>query len=401
MENKITKSKSVLIVLGNHNQSEELSYLKENFCGQVVDSIPDVYTDKRVYICGNLEEVNELDGFFYLIEDLSENYVQLLAHENCNVVTSGAVPVVINDSGVFIRKLFDGDDFFNRIESEHDFQELTESNKNSIALRKGVYITEVIREENAAKEEVLNFNLLRCSSNLTGPSENFRETDKTVINALNNIVKYSFEAPVKMNHVLAQIYLNKKKPDGVKEAKARIKAHSDKTKDMPEEGIIAFCTFYDQLDTKELLPSKTDRFDWCYKTTSGLTKLHFKLKSNVSDDSLKKEFTITLYPNSIFLIPLSTNRLYTHEIRPSTLNIERIPVRMGYVARCSNLNAVYKNNQTFIEENGALIKLEEMTEETMNSLRDSYYKENVTADTVAYDKVHFSMNSGDYKKPVL
>jgi hypothetical protein len=204
-----------------------------------------------------------------------------------------------------------------------------------------------------------------------------------------------------LNHVLVQIYENKTKTaDNAKEVKSKIKAHSDKTKDMPKDGIIAFCTFYNKSNFNQLSPSKTDRYDWCYKQSSGLTRLHFKLKSTVNDTALEKEFSVTLYPNSAFLIPLSTNRLYTHEIKPSVLNVDQIPIRMGYVARCSNLEALHRNGQTYIKENGELIKLEQMTLETMTDLRNSYYEENMTEKSVAYGKIHFSMNSGDYEKPI-
>ena len=242
---------------------------------------------------------------------------------------------------------------------------------------------------------------MRCSSNLTGPTDNFRKTDHEIINTINEAIKYTFEKETKVNHVLAQIYENKKKEDGsAREIKSKIKAHSDKTKDMPKEGVIVFCTFYNNPKFESLNQPKTDRFDWVYKNTSALTRLYFKLKSTVTDETLQKQFSITLYPNSVFIIPLSTNRLYTHEIRPSMLDIDKIPVRMGYVARCSNLEAVYISEQTYIKENGELIKLEEMTEKTMGNLRDSYREENKTEAKVKYGKVHFSMNSGDYKKPI-
>jgi hypothetical protein len=42
-----------------------------------------------------------------------------------------------------------------------------------------------------------------------------------------------------------------------------------------------------------------------------------------------------------------------------------------------------------------------MTRERLAALRDSYYKENATADEVAYGEVRFSMNQGDYQKPIL
>ncbi len=170
---------------------------------------------------------------------------------------------------------------------------------------------------------------------------------------------------------------------------------------MPKEGLIVFCTFYDNVDVEHLKPSTTDRYDRCYKDISGLTKLHFKLKSTVNDVSLEKEFSVTLYPGSVFMIPLSTNRLYTHEIRPSMLNADKMPTRMGYVVRCSNLEAQYRNDQAYISDNGNFIKLEKMTEETQEDLRNSYYEENRSEQIITYGKIHFSMNAGDYEKPIF
>ena len=100
------------------------------------------------------------------------------------------------------------------------------------------------------------------------------------------------------------------------------------------------------------------------------------------------------------MIPLSTNRLYTHETRPSMLNIDRIPIRMGYVVRSSKAEALFMNHQTFLKENDELIKLEDINENSMNDLKSSYYKENKTENIIKYGKVHFSMNSGDYQKPI-
>ena len=184
-----------------------------------------------------------------------------------------------------------------------------------------------------------------------------------------------------LNHVLAQIYHNTPSmtlPGGTKQkqTKAKIKAHSDKTKDMPANGIMAFCTFYNEAELTARLqplppdPEADDEQHWhrryrsfdfgvassnCHKKgdlarfgTSGMTKLHFVLKKGVrqlmavklnepfgehdgsadgggcdgSDGvyrllkhGLKDSFTVDLYPGSVFFMPLSTNRLYTHEIR--------------------------------------------------------------------------------------
>jgi hypothetical protein len=82
------------------------------------------------------------------------------------------------------------------------------------------------------------------------------------------------------------------------------------------------------------------------------------------------------------------------------LNAERMPTRLGYVVRCSNLEAQYMNEQTYIKDNGTFIKLEEMTAETQEGLKNSYREENQTEEMITYGKIHFSMNAGDYEKPI-
>lgn len=405
VENSISKDKNVLVVLQEDGEiNSETRDLIDRFCGKVANSFSDIQAtpgDKRIYVCGDITRIKDEFGPLYIIKELSshyENYNKNIAH----IITLGEVPIVISNAGVFFRKLFTDNDYFNKIRSEHEFQELTESNKPSKAFRKGIYLTNITKEENEDGHEALHYRLLRCSSNLTGPTDNFRTTDHKIIDLLNHAVKYVFEHKTDLNHVLAQIYENRISTEGTeKEVKSRIKAHSDKTKDMPKDGLIVFCTFYDNPDIEHLKQSVTDRYDRCYKEISGLTKLHFKLKSTVNDESLDKEFSVTLYPGSVFMIPLSTNRLYTHEIRPSMLNANRIPTRMGYVVRCSNLEAQHMNNQTYIKENGNFIKLEEMTPEAQEDLRDFYYEENRSESIIKYEKIHFSMNSGDYEKPIF
>ncbi|EDP97763.1 hypothetical protein U8527_05415 [Kordia algicida OT-1] len=400
-ENKISKHNNVLIAFTTDKEpSEELKYLLDHFCGTSVDGFAAIKdASQKVFVCGNLSSLDNQNRPFYIIKEVSENYEHL---QDALVVSLGEVPVIIHEVGVYFRKLFhEHDDYFHQIRSQHEFQQLTESNKQSNALRTGIYLSDVSKETTNKGNEQLHFHLLRCSSNLSGPTDNFRKTDRSIISTLNAAAKTVFEEETSLNHVLAQIYENRKDTDErAKERKAKIKAHSDKTKDMAKNGLIAFCTFYDNTQLEHLKPSKTDRYDWCHGKTSGLTRLHFKLKKSVIDDRLEKEFSVTLYPNSAFIIPLSTNRLYTHEIRPSLLNIARIPTRMGYVVRCSNLEAVFMNDETYIKENGELIKLEEMTNETMSELRDTYYEENVSERKVTYGKVHFSMNGGDYQKPI-
>ncbi|MGU3375716.1 hypothetical protein [Chryseobacterium sp. M5A1_1a] len=404
-ENKISKDKNVLIVLqNNETTNSDLQYLIDNFCGLVINNLSDTkidFSNKKIYVCGDLNLLTETNLFLNIIEEFSVNY-ENYNPEKSKMVTLGEVPVIISNAGVYYRKLFVDERNFDTIKSEHDFQELTESNKESKALRKGIYLSKVIKDTTEDGKDTFHYNLLRCSSNLTGPTDNFRDTDTKIINLLNKCAQESFENKTEFNHALVQIYENKKKTvDSEKEVKAKIKAHSDKTKDMPKEGLIAFCTFYDDSNREQLKPSTTDRFDWCYKQTSALTRLHFKLKKTVDDDSLEKEFSVTLYPNSAFLIPLYTNRLYTHEIKPSVLGVGQIPIRMGYVVRCSNLEAMHTDDQTYIKENDRYIKLEKMTSELQEDLRNSYYEENISEKMMEYGKIHFSMNSGDYEKPIF
>ncbi len=405
IENKIATSKNFLFILSNESDkcADDLKYLRKTFCGRIVENLSEIsepYQDKKIYICGDISKLPSTNIPLYIVKELSSNY-ENCENENIQIIELGEVPVIIENAGVYFRHLFKEEDCFNKIKTEHKFQNLTESNKGGSALRTGIYLTEIKKEETVEKGEILHYRLLRCSSNLTGPTDNFRETDHKIIKTLNEAAKYVFEKETSLNHVLAQIYQNKKTTGiKVKEKKAKIKAHSDKTKDMLKDGLIAFCTFYDKANFQHLQSSNSDKFDYCYKDISGLTRLHFKLKDSVKDDTLAKKFSVTLYPNSAFIIPLSTNRLYTHETRPSMLNIDLIPIRMGYVVRCSKAEALFMGNQTYIKENGELIKLENITQKTMTDLRSSYYEENKTENLVEYGKVHFSMNLGDYQKPI-
>lgn len=148
----------------------------------------------------------------------------------------GRVPVRVHGVGVFYRRFFDLDaDHFGRIRAEHEFQSLTESTKPGTAHRSGIYLTPVTRSG-----EELHFRLLRCSTNLSGPTENFGPTDTSIVEALNREAATIFRGQAPLNHVLAQIYHNTHATAERKQSKAKISAHADKTKDMPVNGIMAF-----------------------------------------------------------------------------------------------------------------------------------------------------------------
>ncbi|MBO2463515.1 hypothetical protein [Actinomadura violacea] len=355
---------------------------------------------KTVYLCGDVSGISgrqlHAAARVFVIRELSHGYRED-ADEPWSFVDPGQVPIRVHGAGVHYRRFFDlGSDHFNRIRAEHAFQSLTESTKPGTAHRKGIYLTPVTRNG-----DELHFRLLRCSTNLSGPTEGFRPTDTRIVEALNREAAAVFRNQAPLNHVLAQIYHNTPATDERKQSKAKISAHADKTKDMPVNGIMAFCTFYEGLD--KLQPLAEDAFDHGVKGISGLTKLHFRLKEPTGErdgGALPPQFTVTLYPGSVFFMPLSTNRLYTHEIRPSALDAGLLPTRMGYVVRCSSAEAVHKNGRTFLKADGDLVRLEPPTPEGMNELRRLYAEENRTSSFIDYgDAFFFSMNTGDYVAP--
>lgn len=388
----------------------EFEYVKEHFCGNIFTDLH-VFTDyvkntdmtnAHIYLCGDIKHYHDTTDIclpsVHVVENISYNYDNVYIND-CTRVNSGTLPMNIYDTGVYFRNIFDSSkNYFELVSCEHSFQTLTESNKPLNALRTGIYLSNVY--ETYDKE--LIFNLLRCSSNFAGPTDNFRKTDKLITDRVNCLATSVFKNSAVLNHVLAQIYTNI--CDNGTNRKAKIKKHSDKTKDMPRNGLIAFVTFYKDLQQET---NRTyldgDMFNYCDRDTnkSILTKMRFTLK-NKSHNNNVKTFDIVLYPNSVFIISLETNRLYTHEIIPSSLSVDKIPTRMGYVMRCSNTQAFYKDDDTIlICRYGETIKLDKPTSEGVEALKRIYYKENTSDELITYDMFNFSMNNGDYKKPML
>jgi hypothetical protein len=470
-ENILITNKHILIYFGLSNNIfeqkylDEINYVVKNFCGIVltklnqIDSInlsanTNIDTDADIYICGDIQfYYDEVFNFIkkgnkiHIIQEITLNYIDF-TNQNTNIklIGIGQVPINIYDIGVYFRKWFDDTkenyhNIFQSIVNEHQFQTLTESNKPTNAFRTGIYISKIEQintdsiNDNTNTDE-LKFHLLRCSSNLSGPTDNTRPTDLLVMTDANMLAEKFFTLKTSLNHVLAQIYSNSviTENNNEKEIKAKIKAHSDKTKDMPSNGLMAFCSFYQNyngldftdLAEKKFKKSPTDLFDYVYgDKTSVLTKLRFRLKTdveNLNNIVLTKQFDIVLYPNSIFLISLKTNRLYTHEIVPSGLPIDKIPIRMGYVIRCSKTQAIYKNNKTFLimpnksvesvesvksvesdksVETDKLVELTEPDTDEITRLKNLYFRENMTSEKIIYNGFNFSLNKGDYKKPIL
>ncbi|MCX5205399.1 hypothetical protein OG897_28560 [Streptomyces sp. NBC_00237] len=365
---------------------------------------------KTVYLCGDVSGINRRQlraaARVFVVRELSHGYHEGVDGQSWPFVGVGRIPLRVHGVGVYYRRFFGLDaDYFGRIRTEHTFQSLTESTKPGTARRSGIYLTPVTQNG-----DELHFRLLRCSTNLSGPTEGFGPTDTRIVADLNREAAAVFRDQAPLNHVLAQIYHNTGATAERKQTKARISAHADKTKDMPGNGIMAFCTFYDRLD--KLQPLADDAFDYGMKGVSGLTRLHFRLKEPTGERDLKQatgeregaalpaQFTVTLHPGSVFFMPLSTNRLYTHEIRPSALNAESLPTRLGYVVRCSSAEAVHTNGRTFLKSAGKLVELGPPTQDGMDELRRLYAEENRTSAFIDYgDAFPFSMNTGDYDAP--
>jgi hypothetical protein len=375
--------------------------IADGFCGAVIrweQLDRKKMAGSTVYLCGDLHDIHpdevKAAKRIFIVKELAGRFDGLLPAVN-SVVGWGSLPILVHGVGVYFRDFFaEKHCLYHRIISEHVFQSLTESTKPGTAQRTGIYLSRIQAGPDGSSE----FNLLRCSSNLGGPTGNFGPTDEAIVRELNVHADSFLINPAPLNHILAQNYHNTARTADQKETKATIKAHADKTKDMPRNGVMAFCTFYDRLDRLQRL----DAFDYGLKSISGLTKLHFRLKNaEMAALGLAEHFTLTLFPNSVFFMPLTTNRLYTHEIRSSALDAKVIPTRLGYVVRCSSTTAVHAPGKgTFLKgSTGALKQLQEPSLDGMRSLRELYLKENSSTEFIPYGEFLFSMNRGDYLEP--
>ncbi len=447
MENILLDKKHILLCVETTHSKIKQIHISEfidtmtNFCGKVyselnfVDESNNIESSSIIYICGNIEKAHTYVEHFTnskrIIKEFSWNYPSDIS--KYEFIGLGQIPLNVYGTGVYFKNYFNSNDesdqtnYFDLINSQHQFQILTESNKPSNAYRTGIYLSKVesinenfkldesIKSEKyteLTEEPAYSFHLLRCSSNFDGPTDNLRETDIRILNLINDTAKEFFQSETDLNHVLAQIYHNTIEggANSNSQKKAKIKAHSDKTKDMPSNGLMAFCTFYKDFSTiNGIEKSLNDYFDCVHKNVSIFTRLRFRLKSCVknTNNNMPKQFDIKLYPNSVFFMSLQTNRLFTHEIVPSGLEVNYLPTRMGYVIRCSKTLAISKSSKTFIREDDVSETDEKMYELAkpdiiqMETLKELYYKENMTSEIISYPKINFSFNEGDYKKPLI
>jgi hypothetical protein len=87
-----------------------------------------------------------------------------------------------------------------------------------------------------------------------------------------------------------------------------------------------------------------------------------------------------------------------HETVPA--NAPTVPVRMGYVIRCSNTLARWIDGQIYImTSDGKYTPLRCPSEADYAELREKYFLENTTTDFIDYTDTLYSMNDGDYQCP--
>eukprot|EP00730_Choanoeca_flexa_P011299 TRINITY_DN24415_c0_g1_i1.p1 TRINITY_DN24415_c0_g1~~TRINITY_DN24415_c0_g1_i1.p1 ORF type:complete len:420 (+),score=77.19 TRINITY_DN24415_c0_g1_i1:24-1262(+) len=397
-------SKATLVLHGDVIPSAHPSWpsfitnLHRQFAGTVVQYQAGIKLSDEVcivYLAGVItEEATDFWAEFdtapvCVIEDLAKGDLHTFKR-----VTIGQVPIEIPNVGVFFPRLFDDPDMFEHVEQAHEFQQLTESNKPNHAHRTGLYLSQIQQLSGQRVE----FNLMRCSSNFSGPTEGFADVDEAIMAALNTESQRHFADSAEINHVLAQIYHNKEAEPGKKQSKAGISSHSDKTKDMHANGLLAFCSFYTVIHQFV----SNNGFDYEHAGVSRLPVLRFKGKGLIYGDS-PPIVDIPLYPGSVLIISLDVNRTQTHAIVPSRLQPNMIPTRMGYVARCSRVKAVSQAGTTFVRTVAEeLTELHKPTHADMRWLKDKYYQVNVTGDVIDYGTtpVLFSMNEGDYECPI-
>ena len=313
----------------------------------------------------------------------------------CTCVASGQLPRRVPGIGVLYPSYFENS-LYGDVAGAHTFADLTESNKPSDgSYRKGVYITRATPEPDGS----IAFKLLRCSTNFANPTDACRPVDDRIIGDVNAMAACCFDGAVELNHVLAQVYTNVV-TDG-KQRKARIPSHSDKTKDMPSHGLIAFVSLY---EFNPAVAYTREGYDVRRHGMSALTTLRWAEKGGAG-----RKVDVLLSPGSVLLVSLEVNRLFTHEIKPSALPVDLLPTRLGYVVRCSKTDALHAaDGATYIvTAAGERVALRKPTHDDMSELRTLYFLENSTSDVIVYssathgDVVPYSMNAGDYMAPRL
>jgi hypothetical protein len=408
MNNRTSRTEAVfnqdkhVLIYGNPSEStnlDDFNYIVNNFCGRVYhvsclpDSIRNTKFDGKIWAMGDLKDMPKGQPL-QVIGDHStfENWSDMWTKTD-----DGQVPINVDGIGVFFRRSTNLS-LFKSLLSGHKMFTLTETNKAGTAHRTGTYLSPMTCHDGS-----IEYKYLRCSTNLDGPTQEFNEFDNQIVVQVNGLMNDYFTGAELMNHVLMQLY-NNTVVDG-KQVKARISSHADKTKDMPEGGVMAFVTLYDLDELAKLgsLPGMvTSRFDMKMNGKSIFPTLLFKPKADIPH---LKEQSIPLYPGSVFIMSLSSNRIYTHAVVPAVGEVAHLPTRLGYVARCSNRTAKWQEDGTYVKYDDTWHQMlptdsEEASEEA-SVVRNLYFQENTTMNCIEYGQWYSSFNKGDYMKPMM
>jgi hypothetical protein len=110
----------------------------------------------------------------------SSTFTRLPFGASYHSIRIGQVPLNYHNVGVYYKGFHsendisdqakEGNRYFAAIRANHRFQGLTESNKPGVSYRKGLYLSDVTEDDSNGQD--LHFHLLRCSTNLDGPTEN-------------------------------------------------------------------------------------------------------------------------------------------------------------------------------------------------------------------------------------
>lgn len=250
--NELDSSKTVCVLIDSDQVVD--GFRKEDFFGVVVESMCDLEIYKKlnvpiktVYFCGNLVILPVVKSIFtvaevFVVKDFFDPSLESGADDDgvkmCSVKN---MPKKVHGGiGVYVEKLIPDTNLFGELTTCHAFSNLTESNKDDVAFRTGVYISDC----HQVKGGGVITRLLRCSTNFKGsPTQKMYPVDWKIFNAAEAMATSVFIRKPGLNHSLAQVYHNVP----AKNKTAKISAHSDKKKDMDiGRGILAFFTTYKQ-----------------------------------------------------------------------------------------------------------------------------------------------------------
>jgi hypothetical protein len=355
----------------------EFMYLKLHFCGKVVENVREIKRSINtiIYFCGNALR-SPLDAF--VIKELSYNITTQ------STVSLGAVPINISGAGIMFRRFFTKDCIFSEITNDRAFKQVTENCGSEKIAHTGLFLSPVERHRDGLKYYIQRSRMV-CSE----PLSCMKTIDAEITSLVNVSVNSFFKSKVRFNHIFADLH------SPAENRKYKPFNKSENTKDMHADALIAYCTFYKDYDGLDFIRQSSDDsiFDCAYGGTSIFPKMRFKLKRDAPlDKYMRNSFTVTLYPNSLFVISLSTNRFYTHEvIMPNTKKLTRVNYTL-----CSSKTWVLFRNRPYIYENGILTRMDKIGGERLEELCS---KENNSSIKIDYPNVYCSLSEGDYKEP--